>query len=292
MPTHVVVTGAGGFVGGFLARYLSKQGFQVTAASRRPAGVTTQGIDWLQANLGKGNILPVKFDALVHCAAEIPARCPDPEKLYHGNFDISRSVFDQAVAAGTRTILFLSSMSVYGTVNVPLVTEDLQPCDPDPYGRAKLDSEQVLESCVAHGLHSAIAIRLPGTVGNGSHHNFLSNVIACVLNGSVVEARNPAAAFNNIVYVGDLASFVESWIRAPRPGFVATNLGATEPMAIRDVLSLVFRSAARLERVRFLEGGKRPFLIDLTRAISIGYRPATVRASVEAFVRDCMAGAA
>jgi nucleoside-diphosphate-sugar epimerase len=288
MP-HVVVTGAGGFVGGFVARWLAARGCEVTAISRRPAGPAAKALPrltWREADLRSPGSLPTHFDALIHCAAETPERCPEPANLYQRNIDLTRRVFDQAVAARAQSVVFLSSMSAYGVVSVPEITEDTQPVDLDAYGRAKRDSESLLRSCVERGLASALTIRLPGTVGKGSHDNFLSVALARVLQGEIVNARNPESLFNNIVYVGDLAAFLHVWIASPRPGYAVTNLGATEPLQMREVLSLLFTLSGRKERIVFEPGGKKPFLISVKRALSLSYRPSTVRASVESFVRD------
>lgn len=289
MPLHVVVTGAGGFVGGFVARWLAARGFDVTAISRRsadPSADNPPGLAWRLADLREPRALPRRFDALIHCAAAIPERCPDPDELYRFNLDMSRNAFDQALDAGARAAVFLSSMSVYGAITVPVVKEDTPPRDLDPYGRAKRDAEDLLGSCVARGLHSGLAIRLPGTVGKGSHDNFLSVALTRALSGEVVKARNRESLFNNIVYVGDLAAFLATWIANPRPGYAATNLAATEPLRFREVLALLFSFSGREERLVFEPGGKQPFLVSLDRALTLGYRPATVRASVESFVRD------
>ena len=84
MALHVVVTGAGGFVGGFVARWLAARGCEVTAISRRPAEASAQalGLAWRVADLSLPGSLPRRFDALVHCAAETPERCPDRANLY------------------------------------------------------------------------------------------------------------------------------------------------------------------------------------------------------------------
>jgi len=289
MALHVVVTGAGGFVGGFLAHWLAARGCEVTAISRRPAEASAQampGLAWRVADLSLPASLPRRFDALIHCAAETPERCPDRANLHRRNMDISRSVFGQLLEARARSAVYLSSISAYGTVAASVVTEDMPPLDLDPYGRAKRDSENLFQSRVERGLASGLAIRLPGTVGKGSHDNFLSIALKRVLSGEAVKGRNPDSPFNNIVYVGDLAAFLHAWLADPRPGYAVTNLGAREPLPMREVLSLLFAFSRRDERVVFEPGGKQPFLISLDRALSLGYRPATVRASLECFVRD------
>jgi nucleoside-diphosphate-sugar epimerase len=276
MAAHVVVTGAGGFVGGHVARWLAARGLTVTAHTRQHADLRTPGS------------LPSRFDALIHCAAETPERCPEPARLYERNMDLSRSVFEQALAASAQCAVFLSSMSAYGSISVDELTEDSPPGELDAYGRAKRDSEALLQDCVARGLASGLSIRLPGTVGKGSHDNFLSVFLGRVLRGEKLKGRNPDALFNNIVYVGDLAVFLGGWIAAPKPGYSVTNLAAIDPLPMREVLKLLYTCAGRAPDFEFDAGGKKPFLISLERARSLGYRPASVRASVEAFVRDCL----
>jgi nucleoside-diphosphate-sugar epimerase len=286
---HVVVTGAGGFVGNFLANRLAVQEQKVSAITRGPIPAAAHPhLTWLQSDLAAPASLPPRFDVLVHCAAEIPARCSDADLLYRRNMDVSRVVFQRAIEAGAEAIVFLSSMSVYGNVSTPALTEETTPDRPDAYGQAKWDSEILLQELVAQGLASGLAIRLPGTVGRGSHHNFLSDAMRRVLADEIVSAKNPDALFNNIVYVGDLASFIRQWAEKPRTGYNVTNLAAREPLAIRTVLSRLFKHAKKPEQLRFETGGKLPFLISLDRALSLGYASPTVEASIEAMVRDCL----
>jgi hypothetical protein len=51
----------------------------------------------------------------------------------------------------------------------------------------------------------------------------------------------------------------------------------------------MFETASRPERIVYATGGKPPFLIGLDQAQALGYHPATVRDSVVAMVRDCLA---
>jgi nucleoside-diphosphate-sugar epimerase len=291
MPLHVVVTGAGGFVGGFLARWLAERGCAVTAMTRRDCAEAKAlpGLIWRKGDVRAHGALPERFDVLLHCAAEIPARCTDPKCLYQDNLDLARASFEQAGAAGVRTIVFTSSMSVYGAITAPVVEEETPPRDPDDYGRAKRDAERLLEACVGRGLFSGLSIRLPGTVGKGSHDNFLSHALGRILAGEAINGRHKDALFNNIVYVGDLADFVSSWIASPRPGYHVSNIAARDPMAIGDMFSWLFACAGKPERIVYSDEGKAPFQISLARAMALGYHPATVRDSVAAFVRDSLA---
>jgi UDP-glucose 4-epimerase len=236
--------------------------------------------------------LPGSFDALVHCAAEIPDLCADPEKLYRSNVMAAERLFATAEKASARTIVNLSSMSVYGRISVPEVFEDLPPDSPDSYGLSKIEAEHRLEHvCASASAISGLSIRLPGTVGRGSHHNFLSNVMVHILDDQPVTARNPDALFNNVVYVEDLAAFITRWIEEPSVGYRVTNIASREPIPMREVIESLYRIAGRSSRLSFVPGGKPSFLISLDRALSLGYRPPTVRESLAAFAGDVMGAA-
>jgi len=295
----VVITGAGGFVGGWMARSFVDCGHDVVAVYRNHLAEETRcarGISLIQGDLAETVSLPKSIDAVVHCAADILGLCPDGAKLTRSNVTGAERLFRQACDAGAQAIVNLSSMSVYGTVVGPVVTEKLAPNNPDVYGKSKLAAERSLDALCATGdIKSGLSIRLPGTVGRGSHHNFLSGTFGKVMAGTPISANNPDAMFNNIVFVGDLCAFIDQWITRLPSGHAVTNLAAREPLPIREVIHLLHYFAGKPENVTWNKEGKAPFLIDLTRAQSLGYKPATVRDSLEAFVRDCLtpvAGAA
>jgi nucleoside-diphosphate-sugar epimerase len=292
MPLHAVVTGAGGFIGGYIAKYLAAKGCLVTAPVRlKPTGdASFHHLLWRHRDLLDHDALPHRFDVLVHCAAELPFRITEPALLYRANIDMAQNCFRQAVDAGAKTIIFLSSMSVYGKISAPVVREHLEPVAPDAYGRAKRDIEEMLRSMIgANGFESGLSIRLPGTVGKGSHHNFLSDALTNILNGDVVHAQNADGFFNNIVYVGDLARFVGQWIDAPMPGYAVTNLAAEKAILIRELISMMFVAAGRTEKVEYIPANRPNFLISLERAGELGYRPSTVRDSVSKFIVESLA---
>lgn len=285
---RIVVTGAGGFVGGYLARWFAARGHTVVATVRRSRPLTPfpAGLSVLAGDLRDPALLPSRFEVLIHCAAETPARCTDPDRLFAGNVEAARVVFECARTAGARAVVFMSSMSAYGRITVPVVTEDLVPVELDTYGRSKTEGERLLDAAVDAGLPSGLSLRLPGTVGRGSHDNFLSDALTRARRGETLRGRHPGVLFNNIVFVGDLARFIEAWIEAPRLGHAATNLAARDPISVGELYSHLFACLGLPERIRYETTGKPPFLISIERALELGYDAPTVKESVAAFVRD------
>ncbi len=139
-----MVTGASGFVGAFLVHWLADRGFRVTAIARGAIGRSRPGVVWRCADLAKSDALPHDFDFLIHCAAETPNSCAHPPTLYDTNLRMARNLFFHPSVARAQAVIFLSSVSVYGKIGIPLLTEETAPVEPDAYGRAKHDAEEML----------------------------------------------------------------------------------------------------------------------------------------------------
>ena len=292
-PRTVLVTGAGGLVGGAVARALAARGWAVAALYRKSfpeALADLANVTLIQADLRSASGLPDRYDALVHCAAEVPALCPDEDELYRSNVEGTQAVFRHAAAAGARRVVYCSSMAVYGTIEAEVVDDATPLRDAGVYGRSKLAGERLLAALTAEGPdRRGVSIRLPGVVGAGSRNNFLSDALRQILAGNAIEARNPEALFNNIVHVSDLAGFVGHLLQHMPEGHRATTMAADGPEPIREVVATLFREAGRPEQVTYGRGG-RPFLISPEPARALGYAVPGVRDSLVRFVRDNLAG--
>jgi nucleoside-diphosphate-sugar epimerase len=287
LTVRVLVTGAGGFVGRHLAVSLARNGHDVTALLRRmqPSALDQQaGVNIACADLGQAEIpLAGPFDALVHCAAAIPSAVPDDFELTRINIEGARHVFEHALQAGAATIIFCSSMAVYGCIDKEVVDPDTPVQDATAYGRSKLICEHLLADLSrAHPKLCAVSLRLPGVVGPGSHHNFLSDTMARLIAGQDVIVRNADAPFNNVVHIDDLADFVATLLRSLPVGHRAMTIGAKHSLPIRAVVGILEAAAGRPGAARY-EGGGGSFLISNEAAKSLGYRPASVRDSVRRF---------
>ena len=68
------------------------------------------------------------------------------------------------LAKKIKKFIFLSSVSVYGKINIKVLKEDYKPNNPNKYGISKLICEQALNELSKYNI-SFISIRLPIVVG-------------------------------------------------------------------------------------------------------------------------------
>lgn len=182
---RVLLTGASGFVGRAVqARLLQDGQYDLRSAMRvLPAAATGScqfclapelgpDADWLPALAG--------VDAVVHCAARVhvmneTARDPLAE-FRHANVEGTLRLARQAVEAGVRRFIFVSSIKVNGEGTSPGMAfcADDQPGASDPYGVSKLEAEQGLLALGQETGLEVVIVRPPLIYGPGVKANFLS----------------------------------------------------------------------------------------------------------------------
>lgn len=181
----VLLTGASGFVGqGVLARLCQEDNVQVRVAQRGLAAQFPEGVDvalidglsvaqsWQQALHG--------IDAVIHCAARVHVmdeQAADPLAEFRAvNVEATRHLAEQAVAAGVRRFVFVSSIKVNGEQTAPgrPFTADAEPQPQDPYAQSKLEAEQALFAIARQSGLEVVVVRPPLIYGPGVKANFAS----------------------------------------------------------------------------------------------------------------------
>ncbi len=163
-----LVTGAAGFMGSHLVEFLAKKGYRVRA-SARPRKDTSYfqrlGVEFRGADLTQPQTVPPLFEGGVDRVFHMGAICnfsTPYEKLRPTNVLGVEHITRNAMIAGVRRYIQVSSTSVYGRYQGTPFKED-GPCEPcDAYGRSKRDGENVVWRRIKEGLPALIA--RPATV--------------------------------------------------------------------------------------------------------------------------------
>lgn len=183
--THIVVTGATGFVGGAVLERLSAlANFELIAAVRKPVSAlsgraTSVHVAGLEADTDWREALQAT-NVVIHCAARVHVmddQSSDPLVEFRKvNVEGTLNLARQAAAAGVKRFIFVSSIKVNGEGVAPghSYKADDVPAPMDPYGTSKLEAEQGLRVIAAETGMEVVIIRPVLVYGPGVKANFLS----------------------------------------------------------------------------------------------------------------------
>lgn len=149
----VLVTGAGGFVGGHVARELARSSYEARGLTRRPPEIEPGDppIDWRIGDLREPSVRAAALRgvrAVVHCAAWVSLG-PDPTGQAAAiNVEATRALLADAAAAGVRRFVYTSTLHTLarGTAEAPADEDtpwNLRRVD-SPYARTKRQAERLV----------------------------------------------------------------------------------------------------------------------------------------------------
>ncbi|WP_421864514.1 UDP-glucose 4-epimerase family protein [Marinobacter adhaerens] len=178
--SKVCVTGGTGFVGSRLVEKLKCHGYTVVAPVRSQnseadgpvVGDIDGQTDWI-------SVLP-DVDTIIHCAGRahiMNDNSSDPLSEFRKiNVEGTLNLARQAIAAGVRRFVFLSSIKVNGelTSGGEVFRESDTPKPSDPYGISKLEAEIGLLELARHTDLEVVIVRPPLVYGPGAKGNFAS----------------------------------------------------------------------------------------------------------------------
>jgi UDP-glucose 4-epimerase len=154
-----LVTGGAGFIGSHVVRALLADGGRVVVLDDLSTGDKSRVPDGVPLEIGSVRDRAVldrvlaehQITGVVHIAAkkQVGESVEKPLWYYEENVGGLRTLLTAMVEAGVRRLVFSSSAAVYGSPDVPLITEDT-PCEPQsPYGETKLIGEWLIRDVAA-----------------------------------------------------------------------------------------------------------------------------------------------
>ena len=280
----ILVTGSSGFIGKKILQHLSKKKLKVYCPARKNKK-NYKNIFFFKKNLQSKVIFNKYCDIIIHGAAKSPYNNKFNSKDYKANILMTESVIKYSKKFRPKKIIFLSSLSVHGTILSKEVNEKTKINKPDLYGRSKLICEKKLLSISKE--IPVVSIRLPGVIGKNSVRNWLTTTLDQIKKNKVISVYNLNQKFNNLIHVDDLVLFIISLIKFKFKGFHNIYLGTKKPIKIRSIIDLFIKYINKKVEFKKLRINKKNFLIDYTYARNyFKYKPAFTKTRIVKFINE------
>ncbi|CAL4858800.1 UDP-glucose 4-epimerase GalE [Microbacterium sp. MM2322] len=267
-----LVTGGAGYIGAHIVRALAEAGLDPVVLddlSSGHASFVPEGVPFVQGTILDQQLVADTLrehgaEGVIHVAGFKYAgvSVQRPLHTYEQNVEGTRVVLAAMADAGVTNIVFSSSAAVYGTPDVPLVTEDLPKRPASPYGESKLIGEWLI---AAQGVATAAsdaplrhtALRYFNVVGSGdpsvydtSPHNLFPIVFEMLIEGKTPRINGDDYAtpdgtnVRDYVHVADIAAahvVAAQRLRAGESVEPAYNLGSQNGLSVREIMDAVAR---------------------------------------------------
>lgn len=262
--TKIMLTGANGFVGSTLMAALASDSsiHVVTAVRKGAAGPDCIAVGNIDGNTDFSEGL-AEVDVVIHAAARahiMRDEVADPLAEYRKvNVEGTLNLARQAVGAGVRRFVFLSSIKVNGeatAVGNPFQASD-GPAPEDAYGVSKLEAEQGLMNLVAETGMEVVIIRPPLVYGPGVKGNFAS-MIKLVDKGIPL----PLGTIHNkrsLVGIDNLVDLIVRCINHPAAANQVFLAGDGEDLSTTQLLRGVGRAMGKPARLILVPAGLLQF---------------------------------
>lgn len=229
---NILITGANGFIGGYLTRYLYNFGYSVERFDRQ---------NWksIYSNFSRS----FKFDVVIHCAANPNIReGVNPENIWDSNVKLTHEILEKLDKSNNPLFINLSSIAVYGKLpeNVAPPNEYCSTIPWSNYGMSKLASEFLVNKYDREEKIRGVNLRLSGICGPHMTHGILTKIINSIRAGKeTVDFFGPAPG-NEMTYfhVYYLAEIIKEIIQdTVTPNTL--NICGENPLTIEEIVKLL-----------------------------------------------------
>jgi len=280
----VLVTGAGGFIGGHVVERLVNDGARVRALCRYNSRNERGTLDWLAPEVTAdvevilGELRDVEsvsdavagMDVVIHLGAQIaiPYSYVNPRDFIEVNVLGTLNVAEAARRHGVARVVHTSTSEVYGSAQTVPMTET-HPLEPQsPYAASKLAADKLIDSYHRSFDLPACVVRPFNTYGpRQSARAIIPTIISQALAGSTLRLGSLTPR-RDLTFAADTAAGFVAAATAEGAVGRTIQLGANHDVSVGDLVRLVGEVLGRELTVETDPRRVRPEASEVVRLIS------------------------
>jgi len=296
---RILVTGGAGFIGSHLVQKLLTEGHEVSIlddfndfydpqikhanVAAFAADVQVHQLDLRDSHGVRELFHREKFDTIAHLAARAGVRpsIAAPQLYYDANVSGTLHLLEAARAIDLERFIFASSSSVYGISKVMPFSEELHLTQTiSPYAATKVAGEFLCSTYSHLYKMRVVALRFFTVYGARQRpdlaiHQFTRRIEA----GQPIDQFGDGSTRRDYTYIDDIIQGVMAALRYDGPLFDIFNLGESETVQLRDLISAIEEALGRKAQINHLpeQPGDVPITCaDISKARKLlGYNPTT-----------------
>lgn len=280
----VLVTGAGGFIGGHLVARLVDEGARVRAMVRYNSRNERGTLDWLdpevssQVEVVLGELRDIEsveravdgMELVLHLGAQIaiPYSYVNPRDFFEVNVLGTLNVAQACLRVGVERVVHTSTSEVYGSAQAVPITEQ-HPLEPQsPYAASKLGADKLMDAWQRSFELPVTTLRPFNTYGpHQSARAFIPTIISQALAGGPLRLGSLHPR-RDMTYVEDTAAAYVAAALAPDAIGRTLQLGTGQDVSVGEVVELVGEVLGRELDVELDPARVRPPASEVQRLIS------------------------
>ncbi len=251
-PKTFLVTGASGFLGYHMCKYLLRKGCKVKGIDIAPFEYKDlkNKVEFFQGDIRNRSLLRKALkgvDVVIHGAAALPL-WPKRE-IFSVNVKGTRIVLEEALKQGVKEVIFISSTSIYGIPKHHPVTEDYKSKKGvGMYGKSKILAEKVCLEFRRKGL--VVPIIRPKTFAGPLRLGVFHILCDWVASGKNIPIVGRGNNKYQLLHIDDLVEAIYMVAKAdPSKANDTFNVGATEFNTMKKDLQALLDYAGFGKRV-------------------------------------------
>ena len=243
MNQRLIVVGRRSYLGGHFAQFAQ-------ARHPRTISLSSEDCDFLDReqvvrffrSIGPDRCTIVFF-AVINKSVE------DSFAAFTDNVAMVKNLIDGAASANIESLVYFSSVDVYGNRPRIPITEESK-INPDTwYGLAKYCCERLLLFS-DQVTYPVTVLRIPGVYGNAPHDkSVIGRMVSSVRNGKPVSVSGDGRALRDYVHIDDLCRILDALIPLRHPGIVNIATGQSRPiLEMAQLVGTALREKFSIER--------------------------------------------
>ena len=271
---NILITGVGGFIGTYLSKKLSED-FNVIgiirSKNKKELFDSNSKIKTYAIDLSQPFEIDDKIDVIIHAAARSLNPATSINHYVYDNIISTQNLIEFAKRKKVKLFVYLSAISVFGSINSKLVNEQTAIINPCPYGISKYLGELLLKENEDKLI--SVSFRMPVVVGNDMNNGWLFNIYHKIKNGENITIYNPNSPYN-MIHVSDIYELIKSCINKNISGSNLFTISCDNLLSINEIVVSIIEKLESKSQIEVKSSEDIGFKISNKRTKKIlGFKP-------------------